>query len=111
MAIIIINNDYCYIINNKNQPRIALNCTCYYRLHLPRFRTLYEWKKESRNRLDKPKASLAFGKLRLWNNRHVLIRAKGDVYHTIHVAVVWSSLLYGAESWAIYKTPVKNLNM
>ena len=62
--------------------------------------------KELRNRLGK--ASTAFGKLqqRLWNNRHVSIRAKCKVYR----AVVLSSLLYGAETWTIYKTQVKKLS-
>ena len=49
--------------------------------------------KELQNRLGK--ASKAFGNLRqrLWNNRHVSIRAKCKVYR----AVVLSTLLYGAE--------------
>ena len=62
--------------------------------------------KELRNRLGK--ASKAFGNLRqrLWNNRHVSIRAKCKVYR----AVVLSTLLYGAEVWTIYRTDVKNLH-
>ena len=62
--------------------------------------------KELRSRLGK--ASAAYGKLqqRLWNNRHVSIRVKCKVYR----AVVLSSLLYGAETWTIYRTQVKKLS-
>ena len=62
--------------------------------------------KEIRNRLGK--ASTAFGNLRqrLWNNRHVSIRAKCKVYR----AVVLSTLLYGAEAWTIYRVEVKKLH-
>jgi len=61
--------------------------------------------RELKNRLGK--ASSAFGKLRerLWNNRHVSIRAKCKVYR----AIVLSTLLYGAETWTIYRTQVKKL--
>ena len=62
--------------------------------------------KELRNRIGK--ASTAFGNLRqrLWNNRHISIRAKCKVYR----AVVLSTLLYGAEVWTIYRTQVKKLH-
>ena len=54
------------------------------------------------------KASAAFGKLqsRLWKNRHVTIEAKCKVYR----AVVLSTLLYGAETWTVYRTHVKKLH-
>jgi hypothetical protein len=54
------------------------------------------------------KASTAFGKLqhRLWNNTHVSARVKGKVYR----AIVMSSLLYGAETWTIYRTQAKRLH-
>lgn len=54
------------------------------------------------------KASAAFGKLRdrLWNNKHVSIRVKCKVFR----AVVLSTLLYGAETWTIYRTQVKKLH-
>lgn len=62
--------------------------------------------KEIRNRMGV--ASGAFGKLqeRLWKNRHVSIRVKCKVYR----AVVLSSLLYGSETWTIYRTQVKKLS-
>ena len=62
--------------------------------------------KKLRNRLGK--ASSAFGKLRqrLWNNRHVSVRVKCKVYR----AVVLSTLLYGAETWTIYRSQVKKLS-
>ena len=54
------------------------------------------------------KASSAFGRLRtrLWNNHHVSIRVKCKIYR----AVVLSTLLYGAESWTIYRCQVKKLH-
>ena len=57
--------------------------------------------KEIRNRMGV--ASGAFGKLQkqLWKNRHVSIRVKCEVYR----AVVLSSLLYGSETWTIYRDP------
>ena len=53
-------------------------------------------------------ASAAFGKLkdRLWRNRHVSIRVKCKVYR----AVVLTTLLYGAETWTVYRTQVKKLH-
>ena len=61
--------------------------------------------KELRNRLGK--ASKAFGNLRqrLWNNRHVSIRAKCKVYRV----VVLPTLFYRAEVCTIYRTEVKKL--
>ena len=54
------------------------------------------------------KASAFFGKLqdRLWKNNHVSLRAKGNVYK----AVVLSSILYGAETWTLYRSQVKKLH-
>ena len=53
-------------------------------------------------------ASTAFGKQQdtLWKNHHVSIRAKDKVYR----ATVLSSVLYGAETWTIYRTQVKRLH-
>jgi len=50
------------------------------------------------------KASMYFGRLRerLWNNHHVSTRVKGK----INRAVVLSSLLYGAETWTVYRSQV-----
>ena len=54
------------------------------------------------------KASTYFGRLRqrLWNNHHVSMRVKGKIYR----AIVLSTLLYGAEAWAVYRRQVKNLH-
>ena len=50
------------------------------------------------------KASAAYGKLRerLWDN----LRVKCKVYK----AIVLSTLLYGAETWTVYRTQVEKLN-
>ena len=52
-------------------------------------------------------ASAAFGKLpdRLWKGRHVSV----EVNCKVNQAVVFSSLLYGAETWAIYQSQGKKL--
>ena len=62
--------------------------------------------RELRTRIGK--ASAAFSKLqdRLWNNKHVSIKIKCQVYR----AVVLSTLLYGAETWTIYRAQVKKLH-
>lgn len=62
--------------------------------------------KELRNRMGR--ASAAFHKLkdRLWSNKHVTIRVKAKVYR----AVVLTTLLYGAETWTIYRQQVKKLH-
>lgn len=54
------------------------------------------------------KASSAFGRLRtrLWNNHHVSTRVKCKIYR----AIVLSTLLYGAESWTLYKSQVNKLH-
>ena len=55
------------------------------------------------------KASASFSKLRegLWNNKHVSIKVKCQVYRA---AVVLSSLLNGAETWTNYRAQVKKLH-
>ncbi|KAK3526521.1 hypothetical protein QTP70_030682 [Hemibagrus guttatus] len=54
------------------------------------------------------KASASFGRLhqRLWNNHHVSMKVKGKIYR----AVIISTLLYGAESWTVYRRHVKKLH-
>ena len=54
------------------------------------------------------KASASFGRLRqrLWNNHHVSMRVKGKIYRVI----VLSTLLYGAETWPMYRRQVKKLH-
>jgi len=54
------------------------------------------------------KASAAFGRLRrkLWNNNDVTIRVKCQVYR----AIVLTTLLYGSETWTLYKSQVRKLN-
>ena len=54
------------------------------------------------------RASAVFGNLRerLWNNLHVSIRVKCKVYR----ATVLSTLLYGAETWTVYRVQVKKLH-
>ena len=55
-----------------------------------------------------PKASASFGRLRqrLWNNHHVSMRIKIKIYR----AIVLSTLLYGAEAWAVYRRQLKKLH-
>ena len=54
------------------------------------------------------KASISFGRLRerLWNNHNVSIRVKGKIYS----AIILSTLLYGAETWTVYRRHVKKLH-
>ena len=54
------------------------------------------------------KASMSFGRLRerLWNNHNVSIRVKGKIYR----AIILSILLYGAETWKVYRRHVKKLH-
>ena len=51
---------------------------------------------------------MPFGRLqkRLWNNHNVSIRVKGKIYH----AIILSTLLYGAETWTVYRRHVKKLH-
>ena len=53
------------------------------------------------------KASMSFGCIRerLWNNHNVPIRVKGNIYR----AILLSTLLYGAETWTVYRRHVKML--
>ena len=50
---------------------------------------------------------MSFGRLRerLWNNHNVSIRVKGKIYR----AIILSTLLYGAETWTVYRRRVKKL--
>ena len=52
------------------------------------------------------KASAYSGRLRqrLWNNHHVSMRVKGNIYR----AIVLSTFLYGAEAWTVYRRQVKS---
>ena len=67
------------------------------------------------NKLDKElqsrmaKASSAFGRLsqRLWKNHNVSLSVKCRVYK----AIVISTLLYGIESWTLYKCQVRKLEV
>ncbi|XP_030835970.1 uncharacterized protein LOC115921853 [Strongylocentrotus purpuratus] len=54
------------------------------------------------------KDSSAFGRLRtrLWNNHRVSTRVECKIYR----AIVLSTVLYGAESWTLYKSQVKKLH-
>ena len=63
--------------------------------------------------LDYCRISTSFGwgrraqlRERLWDNHHVSLRVKFKVYK----AIVLSTLLYGAGTWTVYRTQVKNLN-
>ena len=54
------------------------------------------------------KAIMSFGRLRerLWNNHNVSIRVKVKIYR----AIILSTLLYGAETWTVYRRHVKKLH-
>ena len=54
------------------------------------------------------KASMSFGRLRerLWNNHNVSIRVKGNIYR----AIIMSNLLYGVETWTVYRRHLKKLH-
>ena len=51
---------------------------------------------------------MSFGRLRerLWNNHNVSIRVKGKIYG----AIILSTLLYGAETWTVYRRRVKKVH-
>lgn len=55
------------------------------------------------------KATGAFGKLRhrLWNDRGISLRTKVCVYK----AVVLTTLLYGSESWTVYRNHIQKLDV
>ena len=57
-------------------------------------------------RMGKASAANARLRERLWENHHVSLKVKGKVYR----AVVLSTLLYGAETWTVYRTQDKNLH-
>ena len=61
--------------------------------------------KEIDHRLSK--ANCAFGRLRkrVWNNHHLKTESKLSVYR----AIVISALLYGAESWTLYRRHIRLL--
>ena len=61
---------------------------------------------EINNRIQK--ASSAFGKLyhRLWNSHDVSLRVKSAVYQS----VVITSLLYGAETWTLYRKHIVQMD-
>ena len=54
------------------------------------------------------KAIASFGRLRqrLWNNHHVSMWVKSKIYR----AIVLSTLLYGADTWTVYRRQVKRLH-
>ena len=54
------------------------------------------------------KASASFGRLRqrLWNNQHVSLRVKGNIYRVVALP----TLLNGAEAWTVYRRLVKMLH-
>ncbi len=54
------------------------------------------------------KASAAFGRLykRVWNDRYLKISTK----IAVHRAIVVTTLLYGSESWTLYRRQVENID-
>ena len=54
------------------------------------------------------KANMSFGSLceRPWHNHNVSIRVKEEIYR----AIILSTLLYGAETWMVYRRNVKKLH-
>ena len=54
------------------------------------------------------KASMSFGRLRerLWDYHNVSIRVKEQIYR----AIILSTLLYGAETWTVYRRHVKKIH-
>ena len=61
---------------------------------------------ETNNRISK--ASSAFGRLRekVWERRGISLKTKLKVYH----AVVLTTLLYGCETWTVYRRHEKQIN-
>ena len=53
------------------------------------------------------KASMSFGRLRerLWNNHNVYIRVKRKIFRVI----IPSTILFGAETWTVYRSHVKKI--
>ena len=54
-------------------------------------------------------ASMSFGRLRerIWNNHNVSKRVKGKIYR----AIILCTLLYGDETWTVYRRHVKKLHV
>ena len=61
---------------------------------------------EMQRRMAKASAYFVRLRQRLWNNQHVSMRVKGKIY----LAIVLSTLLYGAETWTVYRRQVKKLH-
>ena len=61
---------------------------------------------EIQRRMAKASASFSRLRQRLWNNHHVSMRVKGNIYR----AIVLSTLLYGAETWTVYRRQGKKLH-
>ena len=61
---------------------------------------------EIQNMMSKP--TIYFGRLRerLWNNHNVSIRVKVKIY----LAIILSTLMYGAKTWTVYRRHVKKLH-
>ena len=57
---------------------------------------------------ERKNASINFGRLRerLWYNHNVSIRVTGKIYR----AIILSTLLYGSETWTVYRRHVKKLH-
>ena len=68
----------------------------------------YNNKLDTELRLQKSKASQAFGRLkdRVWFNKDLAVKTKCAVYS----ATVLSTQLYGAESWTVYMAQAHSLN-
>ena len=56
-------------------------------------------------RISKARMSFVSLRERLWNNHTVSIIVKGKIYR----AIILSTLLYGAETWTVYRSYVKKL--
>ena len=98
-------------VTEAMNPNISLNgttvecCTefCYLGSHLS---TDLSMERELRARISK--ASAAFGRLekRIWKNRNLKIETKLAVYR----AMILSVLLYGSETWTMYRRNIRYLN-
>ena len=61
---------------------------------------------ELQKRMSKASMSFEWLRERLWNNYNVSIRVKWKIYR----AIIRSTLLYGAETWAVYRSHAKKLH-